>query len=596
MSARRNGASAIECESDRPAAQHWRIKRPAGVARVTLIPKDLTRVLQATAQKGAGAMRWQRPVFIDHLPPCNHACPAGENIQAWLAYAQAGRYEEAWHQLVRDNPLPAVHGRACYHPCESSCNRKDLDLTVAIHAVERFLGDLAATQGWQVPVGRDTGKRVLVVGAGPAGLSCAFHLRRLGHRVEVRDAMPEPGGMMHYGIPAYRLPRDDVMKEIARIEGMGVRIISDHSVDDLSEEMRSGGFDACFVAIGTHAGNHLNIPAADGRQMIDAITMFEAVEAGRAPKLGRVVAIVGGGNTAMDAARVAKRLGAEDAILIYRRDRAHMRADPYEADEAMLEGVKAKWLAMPTRLGREGVTIERIELKEDGTLVPSGAFETLPVDSLVLALGQHAQVDFLRRVPGIEIGRDETVVVDACLMTAHDGIFAGGDAIGGLRTMTAAVGHGKKAARGIDAWLAGRRPEVQPKNPIVGFATLNLPLFLDSSRAVQKALPAHERTDFSEVVGGLTEVEARTEAQRCLSCGNCFECDNCYASCPEQAIIKLGPGKRYRFDLDHCTGCAVCFDQCPCHAIDMAPEPAAAVRKTGRFGEPLAPARFKTRP
>jgi NADPH-dependent glutamate synthase beta subunit-like oxidoreductase len=408
--------------------------------------------------------------------------------------------------------------------------------------------------------------------------------------------MSEPGGMMHYGIPAYRLPREDIMKEVARIEGMGVKITSDHRVEDLADEMRSGGFDACFVAIGTHAGNHLDIPAEDGRQMVDAITMLEAVEEGRAPKLGRVVAIVGGGNTAMDAARVAKRLGAEDALLIYRRDRAHMRADPYEAGEAMLEGVKAQWLAMPTRFGREGVTVERIELQEDGSLVPTGTFETLPVDSLVLALGQHAEVGFLRRVPGIQIGRDETVAVDAGLMTGHAGIFAGGDAIGGLRTMTAAVGHGKKAARSIDAWLASRSLETLPKNPIVGFGTLNLPLFLDSSRAVQKELPVYQRTDFSEVVAGLTEAEARAEAQRCLSCGNCFECDNCYASCPEQTIIKLGPGKRYRFDLDQCTGCAVCFDQCPCHAIEMVPEPADAPRKTGRFGEPLAPAKFKTRP
>jgi formate dehydrogenase beta subunit len=580
----------------RPGAEQGTHEASTETVHVTLIPKDMTRVLQVTAQKGAGAIRWQRPVFIDHLPPCNYACPAGENIQAWLAHAQAGRYQEAWQQLVQDNPLPAVHGRACYHPCEPSCNRKELDQPVAIHAVERLLGDLASTHGWHVPVGRDTGKRVLIVGAGPAGLSCAFHLRRLGHRVEIRDAMSEPGGMMHYGIPAYRLPRDDVMKEVARIEGMGVNITSDHCVEDLADEMRSGGFDACFVAIGTHAGNHLDIPAEDGRQMVDAITMLEAVEEGRAPKLGRVVAIVGGGNTAMDAARVAKRLGAEDALLIYRRDRAHMRADPYEAGEAMLEGVKAKWLAMPTRFGREGVTIERIELQEDGSLVPTGTFETLPVDSLVLALGQHAEVGFLRRVPGIEIGRDETVAVDAGLMTGHAGIFAGGDAIGGLRTMTVAVGHGKKAARSIDAWLAGRCLETPPKNPIVGFGTLNLPLFLDSNRAVQKELPVYQRTNFSEVVAGLTEAEARAEAQRCLSCGNCFECDNCYASCPEQTIIKLGPGRRYRFDLEHCTGCAVCFDQCPCHAIEMVPEPADAPRKTGRFGEPLAPAKFKTRP
>ncbi len=563
---------------------------------VTLIPQDMTPVLQATAQRGAGALRWQRPAWVDHLPPCNQACPAGENIQAWLDHAQAGRYHEAWTVLMGDNPLPSAHGRACYHPCEGSCNRKDLDAPVAIHAVERFLGDLATQEGWHVPVGPATGRRILVVGAGPAGLACAYHLRRLGHAVEIRDAMAAPGGMMHYGIPAYRLPRAALVKEIARIEAMGVTLTSGHRVTDLPGEMAAGGFDAAFVAIGTHVGNHLDIPATDGRQIIDAVSMLEAVEEGRAPRLGRVVAVVGGGNTAMDAARVAKRLGAEDAILIYRRDRAHLRADRYEADEAMLEGVKAKWLAVPTRFGKEGVTVEKIDLQPDGSLIPTGTFETLPVDSVVLALGQHADATLLRDIPGIEVTRDDVAKVDAQFMTGHPGIFAGGDLIGGIRTMTAAVGHGKKAARAIDAWLAGRTLAPVAKNPAVTFGMLNLPLFLDADRAAQAELPVHHRTDFSEVVAGLTEQEARKEAQRCLACGNCFECDNCYASCPEQAIEKLGPGKRYRVNIDLCSGCAVCYEQCPCHAIEMQPEPAGTAPPIGRFGEPVAPSKFRVRP
>lgn len=563
---------------------------------MSLIPRDMTPVLQATVQKGAGAIRWQHPAWVDHLPPCNAACPAGENIQAWLAHAQAGKYQEAWLQLVQDNPLPAVHGRACYHPCEGSCNRKYLDDAVGIHAVERFLGDLAAEEGWQVPVAPDTGKRVLVVGAGPGGLSCAYHLRRMGHTVEIRDAMPEPGGMMHYGIPAYRLPRADMLKEVRRIEAMGVTITRNHRVVDLRSEMLDGGFDACFLAIGAQAGYHLDIPATDGRKMVDAVTVLEQVERGQAPRLGRVVGIVGGGNTAMDAARVAKRLGAEEAILIYRRDRAHMRADPYEADEAFLEGVKAKWLTVPTRLGKEGVTIERIALGEDGKLTPTGELETLPVDSLVLALGQHAEVSFLRSLVGIEISRDDTVVVDEQMMTGHTGIFAGGDMIGGIRTMTAAVGHGKKAARSIDAFLRGKAVERRAKNPPVPFDMLNLPLFNDADRTTQRELPPAARTGFEEVVAGLSEEEARYEAQRCLSCGNCFECDNCFAVCPEQAIIKLGPGRRYRVDLDLCIGCAACYEQCPCHAIEMQAEPEGTATRIGSLGEPIAPASFKVRP
>lgn len=558
---------------------------------MSLIPKDLTPVLQETVSKGAGPVRWQHPAWIDHLPPCNHACPAGENIQAWLALAREGNFEAAWRKLVEDNPLPGIHGRACYHPCETICNRKDLDEPVAIHAVERFLGDMARQQGWTVEPGRDTGKRVLIVGAGPAGLSCAWHLRRLGHAVEIRDAMEKPGGMLHYGIPAYRLPREELLDEIKRIEEIGATFTMNTRVDDVVGDMKEGGFDACFIAIGTHAGNHLDIPAVDGRQMVDAVTMLEQVEVGNAPQLGRVVAVVGGGNTAMDAARVAKRLGAEEAILVYRRDRANMRADPYEADEAFLEGVKAKWLTNPTHFGKEGVTIERIELGEDGSLHPTGQLETLAVDSLVLALGQHAEVDFLRQVTGIEIGGNQGVIVDKELMTGHPGIFAGGDLIGGLMTMTAATGHGKKAARAINAWLKDETYVAPAKSTIIEFDALNLPLFLDAGRSRPSELPVEERHGFSEVVAGIDARQASYESDRCLACGNCFECDTCFAACPEQAITKLGKGKKYAVDLTLCTGCAVCFDQCPCHAIDMIAEPAV----TSDEDRVRVPSRFKLR-
>jgi formate dehydrogenase beta subunit len=562
---------------------------------MSLVLEDLTPVLRATIQKGAGPQRWQHPSWIDHLPPCNRACPAGENIQAWLAHVREGRFEDAWRELVKNNPLPGIHGRACYHPCEGSCSRKDLDESVSIHAVERFLGDMAMEKGWTVPPGKPTGKKVLVVGAGPGGLSCAWHLRLMGHEVEIRDAQAEPGGMLHYGIPAYRLPRAELLREIKRIENMGVRMVMNTRVDDVVAEMKKGGFDACFVAVGTHEGNHLDIPAADGKQMIDAISMLEHVEKGQAPNLGRVVAVVGGGNTAMDAARVARRLGVEEAIIVYRRDRAHMRAEPYEADQAILEGVKAKWLTNPTRFGKEGVTIERIALGDDGSLHPTGEFETLPVDSMVLALGQSADVEFLRKVPDIEIGRDATIKVNERLMTGHPGIFAGGDAIGGARTMTAATGHGKKAARAIDAYLQGETYAAPAKNPSVDFGMLNLPLFLDAGQTQMSELPVEAREGFTEVVAGISERDARYEANRCLSCGNCFECDNCLAACPDQAITKLGKGQKYAVNLDLCTGCATCYDQCPCHAIEMVAETETEGTRIGSLGEELVPHKFKLR-
>ena len=537
---------------------------------------DFTRVVDLVAEPGTGPVRTRRPLYVDLLPPCNDACPAGENVQAWLAHAQAGRYREAWLTLVRDNPLPAVHGRVCYHPCESACNRRHLDSALSIHAVERFLGDLATREGWPLPIDAPpSGKRVLVVGAGPSGLSAAYHLARLGHAVEIRDAGPLPGGMMHFGIPAYRLPREELMKEVRRIEAMGVRISLDHKVEDLLGEKDAGRFDAVFTAIGAHVSRHVDIPARDAVRVLDAISYLRDVSSGERPRLGRRVVVYGGGNTAMDAARTARRLGAEEALIIYRRDRAHMPAHPFEADEALEEGVKIKWLTTIKEIAGPTLTVEVMEVDADGRAHPTGQFDTLDADAVVLALGQETDSRFLRTIPGIECQPDGTVIVAPNMMTGHPGIFAGGDMVPSERTVTAAVGHGRKAARHIDAWLRGDADGSPPKHPIVAFEDLHPPIYSDAAASVQRVLPVAARTaGFAEVLAGLTEDEARYEAQRCLSCGNCFECDQCYAACPERAIEKLGPGRRYRYLYERCTGCAVCFETCPVHAIEMMPEPA----------------------
>jgi NADPH-dependent glutamate synthase beta subunit-like oxidoreductase len=539
---------------------------------------DMTPLVDLTRELGSGPVRSRRPLYVDLLPPCNHACPAGENIQAWLALAQAGKYQQAWETLTADNPLPAVHGRVCYHPCESNCNRKELDAAVSIHAVERFLGDLAATEGWTLPGGPSSGKRVLVVGAGPSGLSAAYHLRRLGHEVEIHEAGPVPGGMMQFGIPAYRLPRADLVKEIHRIEQMGVRIMLNRKVEDLLAAKATGNFDAAFVAIGAHVSKHIDIPARDAARVLDAVSFLHGVSTGEKPRLGRRVVIYGGGNTAMDAARTAKRLGAEEALIVYHRDRAHMPARAFEADEALEEGVKIKWLTSIKEIAGPSLTVEIMQLDANGRPQPTGQFEALEADAVVLALGQQTESQFLSRVPGITFKADNTVIVGPDMMTGHPGVFAGGDMVPSERTVTVAVGHGKLAARHIDAWLRGASYEKPPNPPIVHFPMLNLPVFSDADPSVQKMLTGTERTEgFGEVLAGFSEREAKREAQRCLSCGNCFECDNCYAACPEDAIIKLGPGKRYRYDYTKCTGCAVCFEQCPCHAIEMVPEPTTLV-------------------
>lgn len=541
-------------------------------------PSDLTPVIDLIAQRGTGPVRERRPRYVDLLPPCNHACPAGENIQAWLAEARAGRYREAWQILVADNPLPAVHGRACYHPCETECNREQLDSAVSIHAVERFLGDLAVRENWPLPpVAAASGKRVLIVGAGPSGLSAAYHLARLGHAVEIHDAGPLPGGMMHFGIPAYRLPRAELIEEVRRIEAMGVTLVLDHKVVDLLAEKEAGRFDAAFAAIGADVGRRIDIPARDAAHVLDAVSLLREVGGGEPPRLGRRVVVYGGGNTALDAARTAKRLGADETLIVYHRDRAHMAARAFEADEALEEGIKIKWLTSIKEIAGTALTVEAVELAPDGTPQPTGRFETLEADAVVLALGQQSDSAFLRRIPGIECRPDGTVVVGPNMMTGYAGIFAGGDLVPGDRTITSAVGHGKKAARAIDAWLRGRADETGPPRTVASFESLHLPVYSDAERREQPRLPSAERTaGFAEVVAGLTEAQATYEAQRCLSCGNCFECDQCFAACPEKAIEKLGPGRRYRYDYERCTGCAICFEGCPVHAIEMIAEPAAA--------------------
>lgn len=541
-------------------------------------PKDMTRPLDLTHERPtAGPFRTQRPVYVDLLPPCNNACPAGENIQAWLAHAQAGRFEEAWQTIMRDNPMPAVHGRVCYHPCESHCNRAKLDSSVSIHAVERFLGDMATAQGWKPQLDAPpSGRRVLVVGGGPSGLSAAYHLTRLGHSVEIHEAGPLAGGMMHFGIPAYRLPRAELDKEIKRIEDLGVKIVLNHKVEDVLAEKQTGDFDAVFVAIGAHLSRHVDIPARDAGKVLDAVTFLHDVETGDAPKLGRRVAIYGGGNTAMDAARVAKRLGATEALIIYRRDRDHMPAHEFEAEEALEEGIKINWLRTIKEIDHTTMTVEVMALDEKGRPQPTGQFETLEADSLILALGQEADSGFLKKAPGVEFKADGTVIVDDNMMTGHPGIFAGGDMVPSERTVTVAVGHGKKAARHIDAYLRGDQYVKPPKHDLVTFDKLHVWYFTDAAQRPQSHLDLGRRKlNFEEVVAGLSHKEAVFEAKRCLSCGNCYECDGCYGSCPENAVIKLGPGKRYRYNYDLCTGCAVCYEQCPCHAIEMIPEPAA---------------------
>ena len=543
-------------------------------------PFAITLDVGSSLANKTGSWRTERPVYLNSLPPCNDACPAGEDIQGWLFAAEEGRYEDAWRLLTRDNPFPAVMGRVCYHPCQTACNRAQLDQPVGINSVERFLGDAALQFGWAfAPAAAATGKRVLVIGSGPSGLSAAYHLNQAGHEVVIRDAGPKPGGMMRFGIPSYRLPRDVLDAEIQRVLDLGITCELDSRVDDVEAAMRGGGFDAVFLAVGAHIGKRAYIPAGESAHILDAVGMLRAMEGEDKPLLGRRVVVYGGGNTAMDAARTARRLGAEEAVIVYRRTRDRMPAHDIEVEEAIEEGVLMRWLSTIKHVDSGHIVVEKMELDETGFPQPTGETEELAADSVVLALGQDVDLSLLDGVPGLTITKG-VVDVDECMMTGHPGIFAGGDMVPSERTVTVAVGHGKLAARNIDGWLSGEPYVHPPRPPVASFDRLNTWYYSDADKTVRPTLDLARRLDsFAEVKQGLDESNALFEARRCLSCGNCFGCDNCFGVCPDNAVRKFpresgdgDNGRDYAFDLDYCKGCGICVAECPSGAIVLVPE------------------------
>ena len=523
-----------------------------------------------------GSWRTLRPVNVFKLPPCNKQCPAGENIQQWLYYAAEGDYEHAWRILTEDNPMPACMGRVCYHTCEGKCNRGFLDESVGINSVERFLGDYAIEHklSFKKPV-RETGKKVLIIGAGPAGLSAAYHLRRFGHNVHIVhivEMAKQPGGMMRYGIPVYRLPRNILDAEIARITDMGVTIECGRRVEDIVAEKLNGKYDAVILGLGASLSSNVNIPSGDTTHILSALEVLGDIASNTDVEIGRRVAVYGGGNTAVDVARSLRRMGA-DPIIVYRRNRDKMPANEEEMDDAIKEGIQVKWLSTIAQAEGEKLKIEKMVLDNNGKPQPTGEFDELSADSVVLAIGQNVDLSVVKKVEGLQLEKDAVTVDKDNMMTSVDGIFAAGDMVPGDRTVTAAIGMGKHAARGVNAYLKGTKYTRAQKHEDARFEDMHPWYYTDAPKTVRPQIELARRTNtFDEVQHGLTEENAIFEARRCLSCGNCMECDNCYGVCPDSAVVKLGPGKGYEFNYDYCKGCGVCAQECPCGHIKMVPE------------------------
>jgi len=536
---------------------------------------DITKPVDLTLHaEGTGPKRFRRPVYVDFMPPCNSACPAGENIQAWMAHAQAGNYFEAFQTLVEDNPFPAIMGRVCVKPCETGCNRTHIDTTVNIHAVERYIGDEAINQKWPIRFSTEpTGKKILIIGSGPSGLSAAYHLARMGHTVEIVEAGGHPGGLLWTGVPDYRLPKVILNAEIDRIVRMGVKIRLNYKVQDVQMEKEAGNFDAVYLAIGAQLIHQEEFEYDNSVFITDAFSFFNEVKSNSSPYIRKKVVVYGGGKLALYLARIIKRFDSEVSVY-FPGDKKMMPAYDYETEDALAEGVDVQLFRGISKVENHKIILEKMKV-EKGKAVGTNEFETKEADILIIANRQETDSAFLRAVYGIAINDDGTVNIDSERMTGSEGIFAGGDMLPGEnRSSTIAIGQGKKAARYINGYLKKQSYIKPDKHPTAGYRKLHMWYKTDAPQKEQNKLaPIEAIKNFDEVIAGLSEPEAKFEAQRCLSCGNCFECDGCFGACPEDAIIKLGKGNRYKFNYDACTGCAVCYEQCPCHAIEMIPEP-----------------------
>ncbi|MDR1551416.1 MAG: FAD-dependent oxidoreductase [Holosporaceae bacterium] len=534
------------------------------------MPKTFATVIEAGTSLGnhTGSWRTIKPEYIAGLPPCSATCPAGENIQLWLSLAKAGKFREAWEVMVRDNPFPAIMGRICYHSCEKTCCRGQFDGSVNINMIERSIGDAAITNGWKfADSAQNSGKKIIVVGAGPGGLSAAYFLRKLGHEVTVYESRAKPGGMMRYGVPRYRLSTEVMDAEIKRIEDYGVKIICGNKISGIHDDI-IGEFDALYAAIGAHRASKTDVIMKNGAAVIDAIDLFRRLEETPMdlPSFGQKVFVYGGGNTAVDAARTALRLGAESVKIIYRRTINDMPAHEIEINAALSEGIEILCLRTINSIDGNSILVDKMNYDEEFEILSkSGDTEVFQADSVIFAIGQAMDTGFFRDFDAIRVTEKGRIEVDRNMMTQEEGIFAGGDIVPGKRSVTTAIGHAKKAARGIDTYVRGVTMPNKTKNDVAHFKKLNTVYYRKDPR-INVSRP--NDLSFHEIGVSYSDREIVRQASRCFSCGNCFHCYNCYEYCPDNAIIKHLDGS-LEINYNYCKGCGICSSECPCGAIRM---------------------------
>lgn len=538
--------------------------------------------IQSTLCNKTGDWRTMRPVHVDLESPCTNACPIAQEIPLYLTSLAKGRPQDAWERMLQVNPFPSVCGRVCHHPCEQACHRGSYDESVSIHALERYLGD------WGLDNGRlkdeeikRREEKVAVVGAGPAGLSCAYFMARMGYGVSVFESMHEPGGMLRYGIPEYRLPRAILDKEIERIVSLGVEIQTGKrfGVDVMMEDMAP--YQAVFFASGAHKERKQTISGEDLKGVWHGVTFLKQVNSGLPTELGKKVIVIGGGNTALDSARVALRKGSAVTV-VYRRVRDEMPAIPAEITAAIEEGVEFIYNAVPTKITGQGEYFNRMEclrtksgkIDQSGRMIPmpiDGSEFFLDADSLILAIGEEADLSFLPEKLETEHG---TIAADTWGRTNLKAVFAGGDAATAAGYVSNAISSGKKTALAIDAHLRGEDfNPVDAQTDGVKFENLNLNYFEKMPKIKPSTLEIDDRVSgFKEVHSGISKAEAKTEAERCFSCGHCVNCNVCLMVCPEVAISYDKVTHTYNVNYDYCKGCGICAEECPRSEITLEEE------------------------